>query len=402
MSEIINQLKRGGGKPSDDSVVKLAAARLQCDPNVLLAILEVESAGRPFDDQGRLIILPEKHVFWRELPKQLRTKALALGLAARKWTRANYKGLGGSGSDARWDRLAAMADLHEVAGLRSASYGGPQIMGFNAEFCGYPSVREFVLAFAASEANQQEAFITYLDKVGLAQALRDKDFRAIARRYNGSGQVEHYANLMIAAYRRLCSRTATTVRLPSTGVLRLGSEGYRVRALQERLVSLGYHLQPDGDFGPATRRQVVAFQADHGLTPDGRVGTITEQALETALPVKAQPGDTRENLTVKDLRKSGSQTVKQADRLTGLGVTTLGTGAAAKALEEAGGLPGLDALKGVSGLVQEISGFVSPVLRLIGDNKWLALIAIGGAVFLLARQIKLRRLSDAKEWRHVG
>lgn len=136
MSDIILKLRQGGGKTSDDSVIKLAASRMQCEEAVLQAILEVESHDRAFDDKGRLIILPEKHVFWRELPKSMRAKAHKLGLAVRKWSRVNYKGLGGSGSDTRWDRLEAMAKLHETAGLRSASYGGPQIMGFNAELCG--------------------------------------------------------------------------------------------------------------------------------------------------------------------------------------------------------------------------------------------------------------------------
>lgn len=35
---------------------------------------------------------------------------------------------------------------------------------------------------------------------------------------------------------------------------------------------LGYSLMVDGDFGPATKRQVSLFQADHGL-PATRVAT---------------------------------------------------------------------------------------------------------------------------------
>lgn len=401
-SSVIARLRRGGGKPGDDGVLKLAAARMQCEEAVLQAILEVESKGRPFDDEGRLIILPEKHVFWRELPKKLRTTAKRLGLATRKWSRAtNYKGLGSAGSDARWDRLEDMVDLHEVAGLKSASYGGAQIMGFNAQLCGFPSVQDFVLAMAANETNQIEAFLTYLEKTGLLSAIRAKDWRAIARRYNGPGQVDRYASLMQAAYERITGqsgRESHAVR----GLLRLGSEGYRVKALQERLAELGYHLRPDGDFGPATRRQVIAFQADHGLQPDGIVGPLTEEQLQSAIPINAQPGGNREGLTVKDLRRSGSQTIKQADRLTGLGVGTVATGAGAKVLEEVSSAPGLETLQGFSALVQEVTGLVAPVLQIIGDNKWLALAAIGFAVFMIARQIKQRRLYDAKEWRHVG
>jgi peptidoglycan hydrolase-like protein with peptidoglycan-binding domain len=400
MSDIIFKLRQGGGKPSDDNVLRLAAARMQCEVAVLQAILEVESNGRAFDDKGRLIILPEKHVFWRELPKNLRNKAKRLGLAVPKWGKANYKGLGGSGSDARWDRLEAMAELEETAGLRSSSYAGPQIMGFNAQLCGYATVQEFVLALAETEAKQIEAFLTYLERVGLLQAIRDRDWRAIARRYNGSGQVARYAGLMKAAYERIANKSGSVGS--DSGLLRLGSEGYRVKALQERLVSLGYHVKPDGDFGPATRRQVVSFQADNGLKPDGVVGPRTSDMLDRAIPVKAQPGGTRENLTVKDLRKSGSETIKQADWLTRIGLGVLATGAGAETLETVPGVAGLDTLKGVSDTIQQVAEIARPVLQLIASNKWLALIAIGVAVYLVARKIKLRRLYDAKEWRHVG
>jgi len=400
MNDIVSKLRQGGGTQSDGAVIKLAAVRMQAEEAVLQAIIEVESAGRPYDDKGRLIILTEKHVFWRELPQILRAKAQRLGLAVKKWSRANYNGLGGSGSDARWDRLEAMADLHETAGLRSASYGGPQIMGFNAELCGYPSVQEFVLAFAENEANQAEAFLTYLEKVGLLQAIRTKDFRAIARRYNGPGQVSRYAGMMQAAYKRITGRSAVSTE--QTGFLRLGSEGYRVKALQERLVALGYHVKPDSDFGPATRRQLIAFQVDNGLAADGVVGPITSEALETAVPINAQPGGTRENMTVKDLRKSGSQTVKQADRLTNLGVVGMAIGAIGEMLGISHLTSNVKTLQDVTAIIQQVSASIDPVFALIGDNKFLAILAIGGAVVFLAHKIKQRRLHDAKEWRHIG
>jgi len=75
----------------------------------------------------------------------------------------------------------------------------------------------------------------------------------------------------------------------STGVLRQGSKGAEVRALQAQLGELGYLKDaqgrpsvPDGHFGPQTGAALQAFQRDHGLEADAVAGRATKQALQMA------------------------------------------------------------------------------------------------------------------------
>lgn len=68
--------------------------------------------------------------------------------------------------------------------------------------------------------------------------------------------------------------------------LRNGSRGDEVRALQEKLLALGYDLGKwgaDGDFGAATEAAVKEFQVNHALAVTGVVEAGTLEALEDAM-----------------------------------------------------------------------------------------------------------------------
>lgn len=69
-------------------------------------------------------------------------------------------------------------------------------------------------------------------------------------------------------------------KLPAR-VLNYGMKGEDVEVLQMALSSRGYlpRDQVDGDFGPATKAAVIAFQRSAGLTADGVAGPATKKAL---------------------------------------------------------------------------------------------------------------------------
>ncbi|UYF99324.1 N-acetylmuramidase family protein [Halomonas sp. GD1P12] len=62
-------------------------------------------------------------------------------------------------------------------------------------------------------------------------------------------------------------------------LLRHGSIGPSVTALQRELTRAGYPVSIDGDFGPNTERAVRLYQRDHGLVADGIAGPKTRAAL---------------------------------------------------------------------------------------------------------------------------
>ena len=94
-----------------------------------------------------------------------------------------------------------------------------------------------------------------------------------------------------------------TKGIASTGyeTLEFGSSGDAVRKLQRRLEALGYKPgYTDGKFGATTEAAVMAFQANNGLTVDGKAGPATQRALYGTSPKSSvtystlRPGDNGE------------------------------------------------------------------------------------------------------------
>lgn len=80
--------------------------------------------------------------------------------------------------------------------------------------------------------------------------------------------------------------TTTTTPIITSNNLVFGSEGDRVKELQNNLIKLGYDLGKDGadgDFGTKTLTAVKNFQEKYKLTVDGIVGPVTEKAIKEAI-----------------------------------------------------------------------------------------------------------------------
>lgn len=65
-----------------------------------------------------------------------------------------------------------------------------------------------------------------------------------------------------------------------TATVKKGDKGTPVRWVQGKLNKAGYKVDIDGSFGGKTDKAVRKFQADKGLTVDGKVGKNTRNALK--------------------------------------------------------------------------------------------------------------------------
>lgn len=268
MGSIIPKGFRGRAIGRSPMVLARIAERLGCEVDVVRAILTVEAGTSGFLPDGRPKILFERHKFHSFYDGVATPPADICSSSPGGY-------VGGAGEYARLER--AMAFDREAA-LWSASWGAPQIMGFNYKLAGYDSVEEMVAAFCDSEDAQLMAFATFIESVGLDDELRDKRWSDFARGYNGPNyHVNRYDARLIEAYTK---RSAVAAQAPSDSV----------RELQSLLNLHGFGpLAVDGWMGPKTTEAIKAFQKRAGLTVDGIAGAATMTALRTGVPAPIPP-----------------------------------------------------------------------------------------------------------------
>ncbi|MEE8390224.1 MAG: N-acetylmuramidase domain-containing protein [Anaerolineae bacterium] len=213
-------------------LLQTLADQLAIDPGVAVAILTVESGGRPFGPDGRMIVRFENHIFYDWWGKH-KPDAFAQHFTFnpnQRWKDHQWRSAPGQlwrdfhgDQKNEWEVLEFACTLDDTAARLSISMGGPQIMGFNYAAVGYTSVQQMFDAFVASERNQVAGFFNFVRSRGekTVQMLQSSDFEGFATIYNGHGQATAYGNLIrqtYEAYRRLRTVSFSVPSGVSTGM----------------------------------------------------------------------------------------------------------------------------------------------------------------------------------------
>jgi hypothetical protein len=106
--------------------------------------------------------------------------------------------------------------------MKSISMGLPQIMGFNHDKIGYPSVQKMFNNFSKDIRYHILGFFEFLDPLMLT-ALRNGDYKQFAHYYNGPGQAEYYGEWLTTAYSKIVHKI-------DEGSMEVESQGYRLSA----------------------------------------------------------------------------------------------------------------------------------------------------------------------------
>ena len=140
---------------------------------------------------------------------------------------------------------------------------------------------------------------------------------------NGQGIVSVTPQIIVSA-------STATPASASSSTLKNGSTGSDVKKLQQRLQELGYLKgSADGDFGDATETAVKNFQANNGLTVDGKAGPATLEKVYSSSARKAAsttktntPRPTNTPFTSLKNGSTGDDVRRMQNRLKELGYLT--------------------------------------------------------------------------------
>ena len=280
------------------SAIAGIAGGLGVEPAALLAVAEVESAGRPFamvNGRPMPLIRWEGHYFYRLTDPAARARGVAAGLA-----HPHPQRIGNPASQAkRYNMLARGRAIADTPAISSCSWGLGQVMGSHWRKLGYPSAQAMMAVAQSGVAGQVDLMARFILRFGLRGKLAGRQWASFAYSYNGPGyRANRYDVKMANAYIRYKTGKAPPPAkmlfstfpdletfepvVEETIVIAAGAEGENVAEMQEALRTVGFVVPVSGRFGPATKVAVEEFQQREGLAVTGNLGEKTLEKLIAA------------------------------------------------------------------------------------------------------------------------
>lgn len=183
-------------KKLTDSQIRSLALVNGYDYAALRAVIEVESNGNGFANNGKLIIQFEPSWFkrtyadWKKADKNSTWINNGVGNQREEWMAFN-----------------SAFKQSPAAAMKSTSIGMMQVMGFHCRLLGFKTVGEMWDYAKVSEANQIDLGIRFIKSNNkLDKALKAKDWATFAYYYNGSAYKKYkYDTRLGAAYKKFKS-----------------------------------------------------------------------------------------------------------------------------------------------------------------------------------------------------
>ena len=200
------KLNRGTDPSVTEFDYKWASEFLGVTPNILKTLVHVETGSKSsgFFEKGKPYILFEGHHMYRQLRehKGLRFADQQAELYPRI-VYPNYSSRYYGSSRSEWAKFEQARKLDEKSAIASASWGMFQILGSNYKLCWCRTIEEFYKKMCSSQIAQFVLGLAFLRSMELDEPLGKKDWKRVARIYNGPQNAIIYEDKLRAAYDKI-------------------------------------------------------------------------------------------------------------------------------------------------------------------------------------------------------
>lgn len=171
----------------DEKLYEKTSNELGIEKAVMLAIARQESHKSSFRQKGQATILYERHKMWKYLREDLGKNVEELDALSKLYPDLVNKRQGGYGTyEEQYSKLAKAKTIDYDCAIKACSWGKFQVLGANFEGV-FQNPKELEAAVNICEIQQFKLFRGYLTKTnGMIKALKNKDWKTIAKLYNGS------------------------------------------------------------------------------------------------------------------------------------------------------------------------------------------------------------------------